>query len=164
MLQPSGPVQSAYPRYNVMGQPGTPATETGWDADTKIFEEEASPPAGVGFGLAVSQGVNDVGIRLGGPSGRVFVGITLANKTQNVSEFTDKYAGGDNVPVAVRGDIFVIAQNAVIVGEAVYFSATTGQLGHSGGTLIDNARWMTTTAAGAVGVVRLPLSTGNQAA
>src|ERR1700678_1880836 len=114
MLQPSGPVQSTYNRYTAIGQAGTPASESGWDIDTKIFEEEASPPAGIGFGLACSQGVNDNGIRIGGPSGRVFVGITRANPTQNVSEFTDKYAGGDNVPVFVRGDVYVVSLDAVI--------------------------------------------------
>jgi hypothetical protein len=65
MLQSGGPVQSAYNRYMVMGQVGTPASETGWDVDTRIFED-ASPPVGLGFGLAVSQGVGDRGCVVGG--------------------------------------------------------------------------------------------------
>jgi hypothetical protein len=39
MFQPSGPVQSTYDRYAKTGQVGTPASETGWDVDTRIFED-----------------------------------------------------------------------------------------------------------------------------
>lgn len=154
MLQASGPVQSTYNRYAAAGQVGTPANETGWDVDTAIFEEHASPPAGIGFGLAVNQGAGDQGVRLAGSGG--FRGITRANQSQPSSVFTDKYAGGDNLGVFVKGDIFVIAEAQVTAGEAVYYNAATGVLGHSGGTLILGARWMTsTTGASQIAVVRL---------
>lgn len=153
MLQPSGPVQTTYNRYETIGQVGTPASETGYDVDTKVFEENASPPAGVGFGLAVRQGTHDRGCRLGGSGD--FLGITIANPTQNVSEFTDKYAGGDNTPVAIRGDWWVLPEAAVVAGEALYYNPTTGVLGHSGGTIVLGGRWMTSAAAGAPAVLRL---------
>lgn len=154
MLQASGPVQTTYNRYAVAGQVGTPASETGWDIDTKIFEEHASPAAGIGFGLAVQQGAADRGCRIGGSG--TFVGITRANPTQNVSEFTDAYAGGDNVPVFMRGDIWVVAEAVVAADEAVYYNPATGVLGHSGGTVIAGAKWMTsTTGASQLAVVRL---------
>jgi len=128
--------------------------------DTKMFEENASPPAGVGFGLAVNQGSHDNGVRLGGSGG--FVGITRKNPTIPASVFTDKFAGGDNVDVVARGDIWVIAEAVVTAGEAVYYNPATGVLGHSGGTQIHDARWMTsTTGANGLAVVRLANSAGS---
>lgn len=154
MLQASGPVQTTYGRYAAAGQVGTPATETGWDTDTRLFEEHASPAAGVGFGLAVQQGAADRGARLGGSG--TFLGITLANKTQITQVFTDAYSGGDNMPVATRGDIYVTAEAVVTADEAVYYNPATGVLGHSGGTVIKGAKWMTsTTGANQIAVVRL---------
>lgn len=155
MLQSSGPVQSTYDRYQKIGQVGTPASETGWDADTRIFEETADPAAGLGFGLVVSQGSNsDRGIRLGVPSGRHVIGITRSS-VSTLTTFTDKYADGDNVDVAFRGDWFVIAEAAVQPGDAVLYDPVTGKLGHTGGTTLNGARWMTTAGAGGVAVVRL---------
>lgn len=153
MLQPSGPVQSTYNRYLTAAQNGMPASESGWDVDTKIFEENASPAAGVGYGIVVQQGVNDRGARIGGSG--IIVGITRSNVSNIVSEFTDKYSGGQNMGVAIRGDWWFTTEAAVVAGEAVYFNAATGVLGHSGGSLLSNARWMTSAAAGGVAVLRL---------
>ncbi len=153
MLQPSGPVQSTYGRYTAIGQNGTPASESGWDVDTKIFEEHASPAAGIGYGIVVQQGVADRGARIAGSG--IVVGITRSNPSNLVSTITDGYSGGQNMPVAVRGDWFFTTEAAVVAGEAVYFNATTGVLGHSGGTLLTNARWMTSAAAGGIAVLRL---------
>ena len=152
MFQASGPVQSAYDRYAPAGYAGMPATESGWDVDTRIFED-VSPHVGIGWGLAVSQGAGDRGAVVGGSA---FVGITRSNITQSTHEFTDKYSNGDNLPVAIRGDWYVSAEAVVVAGEAVYYNTTTGVIGHSGGTAILGARWMTsTTGANQLAVVRL---------
>jgi hypothetical protein len=153
MLQPSGAVQSSYGRYMTAGSVGTPASETGYDVDTKIFEEHASPAAGLAFGVGVRQGAADRGARLGGSGD--FLGVTMANPTQNVSEFTDRYGGGDNVPVMVRGDIWVITEAAVTAGEQLYYNTSTGVLGHSGGTAVLGGRWMTSASAGQLAILRL---------
>jgi hypothetical protein len=153
MLQPSGPVQSTYTRYDAAAEVGMLASMANWDADSKIFEEHASPAAGVGFGLVVQQGSTDRGARLGSGG---YVGVTMKNPTIPASVFTDKFAGGDNMDVLVKGDIWVVAEAVVTAGEAVYYNPTTGVLGHSGGTLIHNARWMThTTGASQLAVLRL---------
>jgi hypothetical protein len=160
MLQPSGPIQSSYTRYLTNAEAGMPASMAEVFVDTKIFEEHASPPAGIGFGLAVQQGTADRGVRLGGSG--TFVGITRKNVTLIASEFTDGYAGGDNTDVWVRGDIWCVAEAVVTAGEAVYYNPTTGVLGHSGGTVIDDARWMTSTSgASQLAVCRLGVATGN---
>ncbi len=155
MLQPSGPVQSTYNRYAVAGMVGTPVDETPYNIDTRICQDDSSPATGIGFGLAVQQGTDGDKAAAFGGSG-TFVGITRSNPTQNVQTFTDKYSDGDNMPVFTVGDIWVIAEAAVTANEAVYYNPTTGVLGHSGGTLISGAKWLTaTTGASQIAAVRL---------
>jgi hypothetical protein len=158
MFQIGGPTQTTYNRYYSLGQVGTPASETGWTVDTAICQDDSSPAVGIGYGLAVGWGSDsDRAAYLGG----TFRGITRANVSNSVLRFTDAYGDGDNMPIQTRGDIFVVAENAVTAGEAVYYNPSTGKLGHSGGTLIDGAVWLTTTAASAVGIVRLGSIAGN---
>jgi hypothetical protein len=150
MLTPS-PVQSTYIRYLTPAQNGMLASEVNWAADTRIVETSA----GIGFGLAVSQGTADNGCILGGTA---FVGITRADPTlaQAAGLTTvDKYARYDNAGILTMGDLWVVVEFNVSAGDAVYYNATTGQLGLSGGTIIEDARWMTTASAGSLAVVRL---------
>jgi len=159
------PVQTTYTQYINAGQNGMPATMTGWDVDTRTFEDISGGQTGLGFGLAVCQGANDNGCRLGLVSGRNFVGIsradhTLANVQQSANVAVDKYANGENVPVHVRGDMWVVVENNVTADSTVLVDAVTGQLGKTGGTLLQNARWMTTATAGGLAVVRLGFVAG----
>ena len=156
MLQPA-PVQTVYTRYQPNAQNGMLADETNWVGDTRTVETVG----GLGFGLAVSQGTNDRGCIIGGAA---FVGITRADQTLPRSETLslDSYAQYDNAGILAMGDIWVFPDNAVVAGEAVYYSATTGKLGHSGGTLIEDARWMTSAAAGVLAVVRIGNIAGNK--
>lgn len=158
MLQP-GPVQSAYSRYLTAAQNGMPASTTGWDVDTKVLES-----ASAAFGLAVSQGTNDRGILLGVPSGHAFVGITVMDITlANLDPTTtDKYLQNDNVAVAVRGDWWVTVHGAVTPHDKPTYDPVTGQLGFSGGVVIEDARWMTSAVAGGLAVLRLGNSAGGQ--
>jgi hypothetical protein len=126
-----------------------------WAADTRQVETAA----GIGFGIAVSQGTNPSGCVIGGSTP---VGITRADPTLARADLApatspgiDIYPQYDNAGVLTLGDIWVIAGGAVTVGSAVVFSATTGQCGVAG-TTMPNARWMTaTTGAGQLAVVRL---------
>ncbi len=166
MLQPA-PVQTTYTQYMTVAQNGMPASTSGWDIDTKICEDVGG--LGIGFGLAVSQGSlhGDRSACLGTFSGGNFVGITVADPTlPNIrAGFTDKYQDTDNMSVLVRGDIWVIAHEAVSAGDAGYFNATTGLLGNSNlttGTIIEDARWMTTAVAGSLAVLRLGNAAGGR--
>lgn len=165
MLTPA-PVQSNYIRYLVPAQNGMLASEINFTADTRVVETAA----GIGFGLAVSQGTGDRGCVLGGTA---FVGVTRADPTlAQASSITvvDHYQQYDNAGILVTGDLWVVPQGAVTAGEAVYYNYTTGQLGLSGGTVIEDARWMTTSAtftttAGAsvvLAVVRIGNIAGNR--
>jgi hypothetical protein len=133
---------------------------------------------GIGFGLAVCQGgASDRAAILGAPSGRKFIGITAADITlPNVLPgTTDVYSNGDNMAVLVRGDIWVIAMDAVTAGEAVYFNPVTGVLGSQSSSetvKCENAMWMTSATPGSLpygnqvvppnfAVCRLGTATGN---
>jgi hypothetical protein len=146
----SVPVQTAYTRYILPAQNGMLASEVNWAADTRIVETAA----GIGFGLAVSQGVEDQGCILGGSA---FVGITRADPTIARSESipVDKYPQYDNAGVLVTGDLWVIPSSAVAPTDPVHYNTTTGRLSASGGTAITQARWMTSADADGLAVVRL---------
>src|SRR5260370_5834417 len=122
--------RSVYTQSLTAGQVGMPAPTSGWDVDTKICEDTSGN--GIGFGLAVSQGTlhGDRSACLGTFSGGKFVGITRADPTlPNIAAgFTDKYQDTDNMAVFVRGDIWVVAHEAVAAGDPVYFNPTTGVL------------------------------------
>jgi hypothetical protein len=159
MLVP-GPVQSTYQQYINIGQNGMPATTTGWDVDTRIFEDTSGD--GIGFGLAVSQSYKtDRGAVLGQLSGFNFVGIAVSDITLPAAAARltpDVYYDQDNMATAVRGDWWVVVGDAVAAGGAVYMNSVTGQLGASGITnavLIKGARWMTSAAMSGLAVVRL---------
>jgi|SRR5215472_10013024 len=162
MLQPA-PLQTTYTQYLTIAQAGMPATTTGWDVDTKITEDPSGN--GIAFGLAVSQGTlhGDRSACLGALSGSHFIGITAANQTLSTlpAGVADTYHDTDNMAVAVRGDWWVKVHGAVKAGDQVTFDPTTGQLGFSGGTVVEDARFMTSAAAGAFAVVRLASSAGN---
>jgi hypothetical protein len=150
MRQASGPVQSTYDQYTPIGQVGTPATEHGWDVDSRICEEAN----GIGFGLVVCQGDADKGALLGVTSGRDVIGISRAS-VSTYADNPDKYSENDNMAVAVRGDWYVVAEAAVNVGDAVLYDPTNGKLGHTGGTTLNGARWMSSAGAGGIAIVRL---------
>lgn len=151
MLIPA-PVQTAYTRYILPAQNGMLASEINWSADTRIVETTA----GIGFGLAVSQGTNDNGCIIGGSA---YVGVTRADPTlaradlaPATSPSIDTYPKGDNAGVLTMGDIWVNCYASVTPATAsVTFEAATGKIGIAG-TTIPNARYMTT----AVGSASVP--------
>jgi len=164
MLTPN-PVQSTYTRYQQVGSVGMPATMSGWDIDTRIAVDISSPATGIGFGLAVSQSnATDRGACIGELSGGVFVGITCAAVTlPNVTTgFTDIYENGSNMPVMIRGDIWVNAVGTVAAGGAVYMNTVTGELGPSGianAELIAGTVWMTSAPAAATDLMKTEVGT-----
>jgi hypothetical protein len=158
MLQPA-PVQSTYTRYFLPAQNGMLASAINWDADTRIIETAA----GIGFGLAVSQGATADGCIIGGAN---FVGVTRADPTlaQAAGLTTpDVYAQYDNAGVLVKGDIWVNCYANVAVGAAVTFEAATGKFGIAG-TSVTQAKWMTAAAGSAGTPVLAVLRLGNIAA
>lgn len=159
MLQPA-PIQSTYIRYILPAQNGMLASEINWSADTRIVETAA----GIGFGLAVSQGTNPDGIVIGGAN---FVGVTRADPTIARADLypatamgIDIYPQYDNAGVLVMGDIWVNCYANVAADAAVTFEAATGKFGIAG-TSISTAKWMTAAAGSATVPVLAVLRLGN---
>lgn len=143
------PVQPTYGATMPVGTPGMPATMTGWDADTRIVETAA----GIGFGLAVSQGTSEQGIVIGGAK---FRGITYRDVTLLAAcNAVDIYPRYMNAGVMVRGDLWVTVVDAITVNDAVNYNPATGQLLKGTGTAIPGARIMRGAGAGGLAIVRL---------
>lgn len=112
-----------------------------YDTDTGIVETVA----GIGFGLAVSQGAADKGIIIGGTR-LGFVGITVRDVTLESAQ-SDKYVRYQNAGVLSRGNVWVAPAVAVSRNDPVHFDATTGVLSNTGGQgPINGARWVTSAA------------------
>ncbi len=141
------PIQTTYGRTQAEGVPGGPASMSGWDADSRIVETDA----GIGFGLAVSRGTAQNQIVLGGAD---FIGVTYRDVTKSVLA-GDKYVDKSIAGVCVRGDIFVTVTAAVVAGDSVLYSPTTGLLGTVAGTRIPSARYIKGAAAGGLALLRL---------
>lgn len=144
-------VQSTYGFTMPAGAAGAFASTSGWDADTKQAE------GNIGFGLVVSKGDADDGAVLGGG---LYIGISVRDITL-VHTTADRYEAGDNMSVAVRGDIWVLAEDAVEANQQVLYNTSTGALGSDGGTAIAGAKWLTTTGVGELGKIRLSNAAGD---
>lgn len=147
-------VQTTFNRYQPKAQAGMPATMTGWDADTRNVPVDADP---IPFGRAVSKGVADDDVLLGGD---IFAGITIRDTTL-VHDTADQYEEGDDAAVLVRGDIWVVVEDAVSAKTAVKYNTTTGALGDAAGTAIPGSVWMTTAGAGELAIARLTAAMGD---
>lgn len=143
-------VQSTYSENMAIAFPGMPA-----DADHSIDTRICETAAGIGFGVAVSQGSADKGALIGGASAAVFVGVTV----KDITVIDDEYAQYDNMGVMYRGTIWVTVGGDVTDGGDVTFASTTGVLSSAAtsGTqfAIAGARWMTTASSGGLAKLRL---------
>lgn len=102
--------------------------------DAAVRHKVVETAAGVGFGLAVSQGTKDGGCILGGSK---FIGITVRDVTvalAMVDPLSDTYNTVDtyglytNAGILSRGDIWVVAGATVAAGDAASYNTTTGAL------------------------------------
>jgi hypothetical protein len=143
-------VQTTYTENQPIAFPGMPA-----DADHSIDTRTVETVAGIGFGVAVSQGSGDKGALIGGASAAVFAGVTVKDNTRAA----DLYAQYDNAGVMYRGTIWVTVGGDVTDGGDVTFAATTGVLSSAAASgsqfVIAGARWMTTASSGGLAKLRL---------
>lgn len=116
-------VQSSYGRYLSAGVAGEIADGTPSFSDSRICETSA----GIGFGLAVSQGTGDNGAILGGG---LFVGISVRDITL-VNSVGDEIQQYDNMGVLINGDIWVQTKTVCVPRQKVYYNSSTGQIGKS---------------------------------
>lgn len=142
MLQ-STVVQSTYRPQIAPAALGMIADEASADVTTRICETAA----GIGFGLAVAQGVGDKGCILA--TGSTFLGISVRDVTLDrlpidplAPDLTliaaDTYPQYSNMAILTRGDIWVntygFGDTGVKAGDPVYFDATGRLCNNTGGT------------------------------
>ena len=150
-------VQSSYSEAIGSARNGMPANTATCDADSYITEGTD----GIGFGIAVQDGASAGLAKLGIATGK-FIGVSLRDTTRQAAGTAagaDKYQTGANIAVAYRGDIWVEAEVAVIIGANVSAKTTTGALSSVAAAatqiVIPGARWMSAAAAGGLAIVRL---------
>lgn len=148
-------LQTTYAQTIRPGLPGMPATMHGYNADTRVVETAA----GIGFGLAVSQGVADKGVLLGGTAP---VGVSMRDVTlvHSASADLDKYVDNENMSVLVQGDIWVLTDSAVTKGGVCSYDNTTGALGSTApgaGRTAFPGRWQTSTTGAGLAKLRVNL-------
>ncbi|PWT71217.1 MAG: hypothetical protein C5B60_11175 [Chloroflexi bacterium] len=128
-------VQTDYAPQIRAGVNGLIADEVDNSVQTYVVETAA----GIGFGLAVSQGVNDIGCIVGGTLAK-FLGITRRDMTLALAPVDplsstplplDTYGQRTNAGVMSRGHMWVVPGATVAAADPVYFVAATGQLTNS---------------------------------
>lgn len=128
-------------------------TDCNFQTKTGIVETEA----GIGFGLAVSQGVNEQGVVLGGAS--KFLGVTVRDITQGAEE--DKYPKGASLSYLKYGEIWVSPAADVANGDVVTYDSTTGRFSNTGGVAIPGARWSSSGAQDTFAKIELMANAGS---
>ncbi len=126
------------------------------DIDSRAVEGVA----GIGFGVAVSRGTDaDKQIVAGGDS--TFFGITIRSLDQEGVANTGaiKWDEKEQAGVLRRGYIWAVCPTGCVPGDLVNYVDATGILDSgaavAGETLLDDAQWETTTAAGELGIIKL---------
>lgn len=160
-------IQSTYTQYFDEALAGNFAhTNTLCDSVSKITE------TAITFGYGVVRGTGDDDVRLPANAGDVanFVGIvrrTLARENvSNSGATTPTSDAGRMHEIMTVGYIFALCEDGCSPGDDVFLRHTTGGAGEVIGqfrtdadtdeaTQITGATWETTTAAGAIGILRL---------
>lgn len=143
-------VQTTYSMTHAKWTKGMiPNSEPG--VDVSRLAEDAE---GIVFGEVCVQGTADNQV-VDSEATAKFVGIAILDPTKD----GDKYAQYDTVAVRKKGPIVVTASVAVAVEDPVYYTPGTGALtnvSNSGNnTLIDGAKWGTSTSGSGLAILRL---------
>ena len=132
---------------------------------TNVFSRSVET-AEIDFGLAVVRGTADDQCKLATATGGKFLGLTVRTIAGTADTAgARKYQVGESANILDEGVIYAICEDGCVPGDTVYFRHTAagaevlGALRTDADTsdadLIPNAVWETTTAAGAIGRVKL---------
>ena len=130
-----------------VGVAGSIATTENRDIKSRTVEDAA----GIAFGLAVAQGVNDKGIRAVKTGDTKFVGITALDLS---SRDDAKFVQYESARILKKGVIWVEVTEDVKAGDDVAVDLATGKFNKSGAKY-PNARFETSAVAGGLAQVEL---------
>ena len=130
-----------------VGVAGSIATTENRDIKSRTVEDAA----GIAFGLAVAQGVNDKGIRAVKTGDTKFVGITALDLS---SRDDAKFVQYESARILEKGVIWVEVTENVKAGDDVAVDLATGKFNKSGAKY-PNARFETSAVAGGLAQVEL---------
>lgn len=130
-----------------VGVAGLIATTENRDIKSRTVEDAA----GIAFGLAVAQGVNDKGIRAVKAGDTKFVGITALDLS---SRDDAKFVQHESARILKKGVIWVQVTEVVKAGDDVAVDLATGKFNKSGAKY-PNARFETSGVAGGLAQVEL---------
>ena len=137
----------AYKSQPDVGVAGSIATTENRDIKSRTVEDAA----GIAFGLAVAQGVNDKGIRAVKTGDTKFVGITALDLS---SRDDSKFLQYESARILKKGVIWVGVTEDVKAGDDVAVDLATGKFNKSGAKY-PNARFETSGVAGGLAQVEL---------
>ena len=148
-------------------RPGQIANDAICQVDSRIAKNaDDMSTAGIGFGLAVTQGAGDKDARLPGEAATElasgFIGITVRDVT-TYPEPVNEYHTNSVMGVLTQGDIWVTVGSEVAAGQDVTFAPGGGLSSDAAQEADDEtkrlsiagARWMTSAAPNGLAVVRL---------
>lgn len=118
-----------------------------------IISRTVEDAAGIAFGLAVAQGVNDKGIRAVTTGDTDFVGITVLDRTAG-DLINGKFVQYESARVLEEGVIWVEVTEAVKAGDAAAVDLATGKF-NKAGVAMAGARFETSAASGGLAQLRL---------
>lgn len=137
-------VQTSYTDRHSEGRLGAIADTRHVNARSLTFVAAAAGGT-VGFGLALTRGVNDGECQLGGT---IFAGLSIATQVQDPNIATDAFGDRETIGLMTEGALWVKPTVTVTAGDPVHFDPATGAISNTGGTAIAGAEFETSAAAG----------------
>ena len=118
-----------------------------------IVSRTVETAAGIGFGLAVVQGVNNKGIRLATTGDTKILGVTVLDRTAG-DLINGKFIQNESARVMIKGTILVQVTEAVNAGDDVAVDLATAEFNKTG-VKIANARYETSAAIGGLAQIHI---------
>lgn len=118
-----------------------------------IVSRNVETAAGIGFGLAVVQGVNDKGIRLATTGDTKILGVTVLDRTAG-DLINGKFQQYESARVMIKGTIWVQVTEDVKAGDDVAVDLATAKF-NKAGVKIANARYETSAATGGLAQIHI---------
>lgn len=139
-------VQTSYPTTIASAYVGQIANTELYNVISRTIES-----ANVGFGIAMVQGAQDLGVKTGSGT---FIGVTVRDRSVE-AEHPDTFVIGSTAGLITKGVIWVVAGETVVAGGTAGFNATGKIVKAASGTAIPNARFDTGGASGELVKLRL---------